>query len=178
MPTPERTSLAEIVDAGRTILEESGPVGLTMQAVASRVGVRAPSLYKRVKDRAALLEAVAAATIEDLTLRLDECGDDLAGLAREYRTYARERPEGFRLMFSPAAPQDAIDRAAGPILRAAAARVGDDEALDAARLFTAWTTGFLQMELSASFRLGGDVDQAFEYGLRHLLTSLVRHDVP
>ena len=54
MPTPERTSYAEIVAAGRDILEESGPTGLTMQSVAQRVGVRAPSLYKRVRDRDAL----------------------------------------------------------------------------------------------------------------------------
>ena len=30
MPTPERTSLAAIVDAGRDILETAGPAGLTM----------------------------------------------------------------------------------------------------------------------------------------------------
>ena len=109
MPTPERTSVEEIVAAGREILEASGPQGLTMQAVAARVGVRAPSLYKRVRDREALLTAVATASIDALT----------------------------------------------------------------ARLVTAWATGFLQMELSGAFRLGGDVDRAFEYGLRHLTDGLV-----
>ncbi|HBF81970.1 MAG TPA: TetR family transcriptional regulator, partial [Streptomyces sp.] len=38
-------------------------------------------------------------------------------------------------------------------------------ALDAARLVTAWATGFIEMEISGAFRLGGDVDRAFEYGL-------------
>lgn len=172
MPTPERTSVEEIVSAGREILELTGPAGLTMQAVATRVGVRAPSLYKRVRDRDALLAAVAASTIDALTARLEAAGDDLATLAHAYRAFARENPEGFRIMFTVAAPHDALERSAAPLIRAASVVVGEDEALDAARLLTAWATGFLQMELSGAFRLGGDVDRAFDYGLQRLLSGL------
>lgn len=172
MPAPERTSVTEIVDAGREILETAGPAGLTMQAVATRVGVRAPSLYKRIRDRDALLAAVATASIEALTARLDSAGDDLTALARAYRAFAHAHPEGFRIMFTVAAPQDALERSAAPLIRAASALVGEDDALDAARLFTAWATGFLQMELSGAFRLGGDVDRAFDYGLQRLLAGL------
>ncbi|MFK0240313.1 TetR/AcrR family transcriptional regulator [Microbacterium sp. NPDC090281] len=172
MPTPERTSTEEIVAAGREILEVAGPSGLTMQAVAERVGVRAPSLYKRVRDRDALHAAVAAASIDALTARLESAGDDIAALAYAYRRFAQEHPEGFRIMFSIAAPHDALERSAAPLIRAATALVGDDDALDAARLFTAWATGFLQMELSGAFRLGGDVDRAFEYGVRRLTAGM------
>ena len=62
MPTPDRTSLQDIVGAGRDLVETGGAAKLTMQAVAERVGVRAPSLYKRVRDRDALLVLVASAT--------------------------------------------------------------------------------------------------------------------
>lgn len=172
MPTPERTSYAEIVAAGREILEHSGPAGLTMQAVATRVGVRAPSLYKRVRDRDALLTAVAEAVVDDLAVRLDSVGGDLPELAAAYRTHAHEHPEGFRLMFTAAAPLSSLDRAAAPVIRATAELVGADAALDAARLFTAWATGFLQMELAGAFRLGGDVDRAFAYGLERIIAGL------
>lgn len=177
MPAPERTSTDAIVAAGRAILEESGPASLTMQAVASRVGVRAPSLYKRVRDRDALLTAVAEAAIDELGWRLDTASTDtartgLTSLAEAYRAFAHEHPESFRLMFTASAPVDALHRASEPVLRATAALVGEADALDAARLFTAWATGFLQMELSGAFRLGGDVGQAFDYGLRRLLTGL------
>ncbi len=50
MPTPERTSLAEIVTQAARLLESGGPAAVTMQAVAAAVGVKAPSLYKRVRD--------------------------------------------------------------------------------------------------------------------------------
>src|SRR3954452_4830455 len=98
MPTPEKTSLGRIVAAGRDLLEAQGQQGLTMQAVAERVGVRAPSLYKHVGNRAALLAAVAEATIDDMTAGLEATDGTLEELARCYRRRARERPEGFRLM--------------------------------------------------------------------------------
>lgn len=172
MPTPERTSSAAIVAAGREILEDAGAAGLTMQAVAARVGVRAPSLYKRIKDRDALLSAVAESAVDDLADRLEANGADLTAAARAYRAFAHEHPEALRLIFTDSAPVQALERASAPVLRAAAALVGDPEALNAARLFTAWATGFLQMELAGAFRLGGDVDEAFEYGLRRLISGM------
>ncbi|HCS61636.1 MAG TPA: TetR family transcriptional regulator [Microbacterium sp.] len=189
MPTPERTTTATIVAAGREILEARGSAGLTMQAVATRVGVRAPSLYKRIRDREALLSAVAEAVVDDLAARLTSVAatttvtstdttpmtnghDTLEILADEFRAFAHDHPEGFRLIFTASAPLDALDRAAQPVLTASAALVGEADALKAARLFTSWTTGFLQMELAGAFRLGGDVDDAFSYGLRVIIAGL------
>ncbi|MBD3758361.1 MAG: WHG domain-containing protein [Microbacterium sp.] len=60
-----------------------------------------------------------------------------------------------------------------PVLRATAAAVGADHALDAARLLTAWATGFVTMELAGAFRLGGDLDDAYDYGIAHHVGSLV-----
>ncbi len=172
MPTPERTSLADIVAAGRDLLEAGGPSRLTMQAVAERVGVRAPSLYKRVRDRDALLGLVAAATVEELGERLAAAEPTVAGLARAFRAFAHERPEGFRLMQSLGADPAALERASAPVLRVAADLVGSEQALDAARLVTAWATGFLTMELAGAFRLGGDVAEAFEFGVARLSSAL------
>src|SRR5258705_874669 len=70
MPTPDRTSVEDIIRAGRDILESDGLGRLTMQAVADRVGVRAPSLYKRVKSRDDLIRLIAQATLQDLSERL------------------------------------------------------------------------------------------------------------
>ncbi len=172
MPTPERTSRGEIVAAGRDILELEGPSGFTMQAVADAVGVRAPSLYKRVRDRDALLDLVVAATMDDLAVRLEASDRTITGLARAYREFAHRRPEGFRLVLSFRADPEALARLSAPVLAATEQVVGSDEALDAARLVTAWVVGFISMELAGAFRLGGDLDQAFEFALVRLRTAL------
>jgi AcrR family transcriptional regulator len=98
MPTPDRTSLAEIVETGRELLEQGGLDGLTMQAVADRVGVRAPSLYKRVRNRRELVALIADATVRELGDRLDAAAAGepdarraLAALARAARSFARDR---------------------------------------------------------------------------------------
>jgi len=172
MPTPDRTSLNDIITAGRELVETGGAARLTMQAVADRVGVRPPSLYKRVRDRDALLVLVAQATVDDLAQRLAASDGTLAGIAHVYRGFAHERPEGFRLMFTVDGAAESLDRVSAPILRVAEDLVGEAAALEAARLVTAWATGFIDMELAGAFRLGGDIDRAFEYGLERLERGL------
>lgn len=172
MPAPPRTTNEQVIAAADAILEEYGIAGLTMQAVAARVGVRAPSLYKRFADRAALVAAVAEASVDALAARLVEAAPDPVLLAEAYRAFGHAHPEAFHLIFTGAAPEEALRRSAQPVIRTLAEIVGDERALDAARLFTAWATGFLQMELSGAFRLGGDVSGAFDYGVRTLVAGL------
>ena len=57
------------------------------------------------------------------------------------------------------------------VLTAIAAAVPGDP-LPAARTFTAWIFGFCTMEQAGAFRLGGDVDEAFEFGLDALLGAI------
>ena len=171
MPAPQRTSLEAIVEAGRDALEEGGPERVTMNAVAEQCGVRAPSLYKRVRDREALLVLIAEATLTELCEQLQN-QDSLAGLARAYRSFAHQRPEAFRLIQTRAASPEALARASEPVLAIARAAVGEADALEAARFMTAWLTGFITMELAGAFRLGGDLDRAFEYGIERVAAAL------
>ncbi|MEV4621457.1 WHG domain-containing protein [Asanoa sp. NPDC049573] len=184
MPTPDRTSLAQIVGAAREIVESAGMAGLTMQAVAERVGVRAPSLYKRVRSRGDLIGLVAEATVTDLGARLDaimtgtDPRRDLTELARAFRAFAHEHPVGYRLIFDwgpeAARPDQAsFARAAAPLLRIAADLAGPEHALEAARTITAWANGFLSMELAGAFNLGGDLDLAYEYGIARLADAFI-----
>jgi len=183
MPTPDRTSLDEIVRAGLDILESAGVARLTMQAVADRVGVRPPSLYKRVRSRGDLVGLIAEATVRDLGERLEAVGAtadphrDLAELARAFRAFAHARPAGYRLIFAPAPDTarpslDALTRAVGPVMRVATNLAGPKHALEAARTITAWANGFISMELAGAFNLGGDINGAYEFGIARLTDAL------
>jgi AcrR family transcriptional regulator len=182
MPTPARTDLAAIVAAGRAILEEDGADGLTMQSVATRVGVRAPSLYKHVRDRRALLLLVISAALDDLagrmaaTSAIPDPRERLVRQADAVRGFAHEQPVGFTLIFAahgaPRPDDAATVRSTEPLLDTVREIVGERHALDGARLVTAWATGFLGMELGGAFRLGGDVDAAWEWGLTRIVAAL------
>ena len=176
MPTPDRTSLDEIVRAARELLEDSGLASLTMSAVAQRVGVRAPSLYKRVRDRDALIQLVAEATLSELAERLDR-GTTVADLADEFRAFGHERPAAFALVMTPGAgtpvagDQFRVAATTG-ILRVAGELAGQDHALQAARTFTAWAAGFVSMELNGAFGLGGSVDDAWSFGVETIARAM------
>ena len=183
MPTPARTSLEGIVRAGRDILETEGIDGVTMQRVASVVGVRAPSLYKRVRNRNDLLRLIGNDASRELTDRLDAAassGDartDFRAIAAAFRGFAHAYPGAYGLLFAPL-PDDAradpewSARGSEALLRAARALAGDDHALEAARTVAAWANGFIGMELAGAFRLGGDVDAAFDYGVDRMTAAI------
>ena len=182
-PARARTSRDEIIAAGRDLLEEGGLDAVTMQAVALRVGVRAPSLYKRVPNRGALIAAIGAAAREDLrrqlepATRLADPGDALHAIAHVFRAFAHGHPRAYELLFmnlpADARPPDAMtSQAAAPLLEVTTRLVGRERALEAARLVTAFAHGFVSMELSGAFRLGGDVDAAYQYGIGVLVDAL------
>lgn len=185
MPAPQRTTQADIVAAGRRIVASGGLESLTMQAVAHQVGVRAPSLYKRVRGRVELISLVTVAAIDELEERFGAAAklvesDPRAGVAalvRGLRAFAHEDPAAFGLIFGSAPvaarpPVEVLARAAAPLIEATTRLVGADRALDAARTVTAWANGFLTMELAGAFQLGGDVDRAFEWGLERVIDAV------
>jgi AcrR family transcriptional regulator len=183
VPTPPRTSLEAIVAAGRAVLDREGVDGLTMQRVAAAVGVRAPSLYKHVRDRDALIRLIAGDVLADLgdTLgRAGASGDpgaDLRAIAVAFRAWARRHPGGFALLFSPIPDAWRLEPEAGAsaldaLFRAVAALAGPDQLLEASRTVVAWASGFVAMELAGAFRLGGDVDRAFAFGVDRLADAI------
>jgi AcrR family transcriptional regulator len=113
-PTPRarpRASLTResIVDAAVAILDEDGLDGLTMRAVADRLGSGAMSLYRHVESREALLDLVVLRLTGEATslVRTGDWRVDLAALAQEMRAVLVRRPNLTVLLTSRAASPSA-----------------------------------------------------------------------
>lgn len=183
MPTPPKTSLPAIVAAGRRILEAEGLEALTLQAVAWAVGVRAPSLYKRIDGRGDLVRRISTDAAAELGAALaaaastGDPAEDLRAMAQAARGFARANPRAYALLFSPLPDAWRADERlnidiAGLIVRAAGDLAGPENATEAARTVVAWVHGFVTMELAGAFRLGGDIDRAFDFGIDRIARGL------
>jgi len=192
-PARAKTTDEAILDAAARLLESGGLDALTMQAVAAEVGVRAPSLYKRVRDRAALVRAVQEAATAELSTALSSAAEgrdpqaDIVAMADAFRAFAHRRAGVYGLLFAALPDEMRVspetnEAAVAPLFRALAALVpagdGGDAAgpaggpLEAARLLVAFAHGFVTMELAGAFRLGGDVDRAWRTGVTTIVDAV------
>ncbi len=101
----------------------------------------------------------------------------LRELALAYRAFAWANPRAFELLsmnlpldWRPSVEDTA--RATARVLTLAERLVGREQALEAARLATAFANGFIAMELAGAFRLGGDVGGSYRYGVDALIDAL------
>lgn len=93
---------SEILVAATELLDVGGRPA-TLRAVARRVGIAAPSIYRHFPDQQALLLAVEQRSAADLVDRLHAAADDdprqrLIALCRTYLDFAEHHPERYRAM--------------------------------------------------------------------------------
>ena len=183
MPARAQTSTAAIVAAGRRLLEERGMDALTMREVADAVGVRTPSLYKRVRDRSDLVRLILEDVTDELTASTDAAADsgdpatDLRAMLAAYREFARANPVAYTLTYAPTAVSvpgatARSERSSATLLRLITELAGPKHALPAARTIVAWANGFITMELAGAFRLGGDLEDAWNFGMDRVLDAV------
>jgi AcrR family transcriptional regulator len=161
----------EIVAAARALLEEEGADALSMRRLAERLGIRAPSLYKHVPDKRALLNALISDGFDELADAFEEAVRDAAdpadAVARAYLRFARRHPHLYRLMTERPLDRGALtpgaeERAARPVVEA----FGGDP--DRARAAWAFAHGMTILELNDRFPPDADLDAAWRSGLAAL----------
>jgi AcrR family transcriptional regulator len=158
----------EIIDTAFAILDDEGAEALTMRRLGDGVGMRAPSLYKHLPDKAHL----EAALIEDIFFAVgDILHDALAnpgdrGAVRSvlatYRAHALEQPNRYRLATSGRLRRDLLPEcleewAGQPFFFAA----GDPYRSQALWSFA---HGMVILEIDGRYPDGSDLDRTWQAG--------------
>ena len=94
-----------LLRAAEEILEQDGPSGLTLRAIARRAGVSHMAPAHHFGDMTGLLSELAASGYREFGARIAQARQGLEGLAsaraagRAYVAFARDKPGMFLLMF-------------------------------------------------------------------------------
>lgn len=173
-----------VVAEAATLADAEGAEAVTLAALATRLGVRAPSLYKHVGGLEALRTRLAVLALDELN---DALGDAVAGragrdaleaLGRAYVGYARARPGRYKFVAHTPDPPDAAHIAAGERLVglvAATLRPLGLEGADATHAIRAVRSalhGFCDIEATGGFGLPLDPDASLERLLGVLAVGL------
>jgi AcrR family transcriptional regulator len=181
-----RAGLTEsrVLDEAERIADEVGLSRLTLAALAERLGVRQPSLYKHIDGMDALQRGLSIRAKNELAYVLAraavgrERGDAVTSIAHVYRTWALEHPGRYTAAQGAPAKGDADDIAASQAVLQVATDVlagyqlRDDDAIDATRALRSTLHGFVTLEAASGFGLPVDVDRSFERLVGGLITAL------
>ena len=166
-------SRAVVVTEAARVADEVGLERLTLAAVASRLGVRLPSLYKHIAGLEALQVHLAAAAGRELAAELSAAtvgrskGDALLAMAHAYRAFALRRPGAYAATLR--APEDGDEEhqaAAMAVLQVvlsvlAGFGLEGEDAIDAVRGLRALLHGFVAIEAAGGFKLPQDLDRSY-----------------
>jgi AcrR family transcriptional regulator len=185
----------EVVVAARRLLEEEGAGALTMRRLAEQLGIKAPSLYKHLPDKAALEAAIIATGLEEAAARFEAAVDSatrsgpttggaatggaaggdaadagpVSALATAYREFALAHPHLYRLMHDGPLPRRQLPSGVEERAAAPVLRVAGSRAR--ARALWAFAHGMVMLELDQRFPPDADLDAAWEAGITAFQTG-------
>lgn len=179
-------SASRVVDEAAALADEVGLDNLTLAAVAKRLGVRLPSLYKHVAGMPALQRELTLRAKTEMTRAFTRAtvgksrGDALRALAFAYRDWATKHPGLYAAGVRAPGGDDTEDRqasaAASEVVFDALAGYDLDEAtaVDAVRTLRAALHGFIGLEAAGGFGLDRPLDESMAWMLETLDTALSR----
>ena len=162
------------------VADEVGLDNLTLAAVAVRLGVRLPSLYKHVDGLGGLRRDLAVRAVRELGEVMSAAAvgrserDALRAIADAYRAYARAHPGSYAATVRAPAKEDVQHAtAADAVLRVVFAvlvgyGISGEDAIDATRALRAAMHGFVTLEAEDGFGMPQDVDRSY----RRLIEAL------
>jgi len=185
MPTgqranPKRAPLRRerVVDAALALADEKGEAGVTMRAIAARLGVEAMSLYNHVAGRDDILDGMVDAVFGEIDLPASATGwkEAMRGRAASTRAALRRHPWAVGLMDSRGQPGPATLRHLDAVL--GTLRAGGFSVAMTAHAVSAidsYVYGFVLQELSLPFTGRDGVDEVAGGILRGLPADAYPH---
>lgn len=181
-----RAGLTEalVVEEAERLADEVGLSRLTLAALAERLNVRQPSLYKHIDGMGGLQRSIAVRAKNELAETFARAtvgrarGDAIVSMSQAYRAWAIEHPGRYAATQRAPVPGDVDDEAAShAVLQVvtdvlAGYELRDDDAIDAARALRSALHGFVTLETEGGFGLPVDVDRSFDRLVRGLVTAL------
>lgn len=170
-----------VVDAALGVIDEQGPDGLTLAAVAARTGVATPSLYKHIAGLPQLRLLVVARILGELAEETRaavmgrEGGDAVAAVLRAYRSYARTHPHRYATMPQSAEPEVrplAVSLLESMYVALRGCGLADDDLIHATRCLRAVAHGFASLESQGGFGLPDSIDETYEHLVSVFITGL------
>jgi AcrR family transcriptional regulator len=159
---PAKLSREIIVNAALTFLDREGWDSLTINALATQLGTKGPSLYNHVLSLEDLRRAVRMRVIDDILTMLNRVGEGRVGddavlvMAAAYRSYAHHHPGRYsaftRMPLSGGEDPEftaATKGAAGPVMAVLSSYGLDvEQAFYASLEFWAAMHGFVLLEMT------------------------------
>lgn len=175
-----------VVEEAALLADEVGMSHLTLAALADRLGVRQPSLYKHIDSMAGLQRDISVNAKRDLGEVLARASvgrsgaQAIAAMSHAYRQWALQHPARYEASNRMPVPGDVEDDAVS--LEAVqvivdvltAYHLEGDDSVDAIRAFRSTLHGFVSYEMAGAFRWSADVDRSFERLVQAFIGALER----
>ncbi|MGV0851597.1 TetR/AcrR family transcriptional regulator [Mycolicibacterium phlei] len=181
-----RLSRESIVNAALTFLDREGWDALTINALATQLGTKGPSLYNHVDSLDDLRRSVRMRVVGDIIGMLNTVGegrtrdDAVMAMAAAYRSYAHHHPGRYsaftRMPLGGDDPEftEATRQAATPVIAVLASYgLEGENAFYAALEFWSAMHGFVLLEMTGAMK-GIDTDAIYSDMVMRLATGMER----
>jgi AcrR family transcriptional regulator len=176
-----------VVEAAAALADEEGLEELSLSSLASKLGIRTPSLYNHVAGLEGLRRELALLGLRELGRRIGRVAigkstdEATFAIARAYRDFVKERPglyaatvRSSRLSYPNDPEFEAAERETFEAVLAVLASYGlrGEDAVHAARGLRSVAHGFATLEVAGGFGIPLDLDESFDRLLRAFVAGL------
>ena len=176
---------ADIIDAAIKMIESEGLHSFSLRELASRLHIKAASLYNHIRSSDELYTEIGCYAISELkkaqlaAIAGRERSEAIESLADAYYRFGKERPEIYKIILSlPMVKNDAIHKAGfdivEPIMTVLSGyRLTEGQKMHLQRVFRSIMHGFISQEEAGCFRqYPVDVEESYRMAVRGFILLL------